>query len=157
MAGVRSLSLAQTTSAQATAATNISNQWFSANFSGNYLGATNTSTPVVNVVDASYVRTVMVSASTTAPSYFMKLWGRNGTSVSASGQAARRDVVIMLVLDRPGSMTNTNNSYNGSTPCQVMVQAAKQFTGTFQQNRNRIGLVSFAGSVQVTQTPTTSL
>lgn len=112
---------------------------------------------MVNVVDASYVRTVMVSASTTAPSYFMKLWGRNGTSVSASGQAARRDVVIMLVLDRPGSMTNTNNSYNGSTPCQVMVQAAKQFTGTFQQNRNRIGLVSFAGSVQVTQTPTTSL
>jgi len=49
---------------------------------------------------------VTVTATTTAPTYFMKLWGKNGTAVGALGQASRRDVVIMLVLDRSASMNN---------------------------------------------------
>jgi len=34
-----------------------------------------------------------------------------------------------------------------------MVQAAKQFSGMFQQGRDRIGLVSFAEAAQVVQSP----
>ena len=158
VAALRSLSLAQTTASQATAASNIAAQWFTANFAGNYLGALNTSVPVVTVVDdnINHIRTVSVTATTTAPTYFMKLWGGNGTTISAFGQAARRDVVIMLVLDRSFSMNNVNNSYGGQTPCQIMVQAAKQFTGMFQQNRDRIGLVTFAETGQVAQSPSTT-
>src|SRR5205823_4504332 len=80
VAALRSLSLAQSTSNQTTAATNIAAQWFTANFAGNYMGAINTSTPVISIVDddTNRVRTVTVSATTTAPTYFMKLWGKNG-------------------------------------------------------------------------------
>lgn len=158
VAALRSLSLAQSTASQTTAATNTAVQWFNANFAGNYLGAANTSTPAVTVTDdnTNHVRKVSVTASTTAPSYFMKLWGNNGTNVGALGEAARRDVVIMLVLDRSNSMNNASNSYGGQTPCQVMKTAAKQFTGMFQQNRDRIGLVSFAETAQVAQSPTTT-
>ena len=158
VAALRSLSLAQTTAAQAASASSIADQWFAANFAGNYLGALNTSSPAIAVVDdnTNHIRTVTVSATTTSPTYFMKLWGRNGTLVGASGQASRRDVVIMMVLDRSNSMNNTNNSYGGNTPCQVMVAAAKQFTGMFQQNRDRIGVVTFAETAQIAQSPTTT-
>lgn len=158
VSALRSLSLAQTTASQVTQATTVANQWFSANFAGNYLGAYNTSTPTVTVTDnnTTRIRTVDVTATTNAPTYFMKLWGLNFTNVGALGEASRRDVAIMLVLDRSGSMNNTNNSYNGQTPCQVMVTAAKQFTGMFQQNRDQIGLVTFAEAVQVTSSPTTT-
>ena len=158
VAALRSLSLAQSTTSQATAASNIAAQWFNANFAGNYLGSQNTLAPVVDIVDdnTNHIRTVTVTSTTTAPTYFMKLWGRNGTPITASGQAARRDVVIMMVLDRSNSMNNSNNSYGGRTPCQLMIQAAKQFTGMFQQNRDRIGLVTFAETAQVVQTPSTT-
>src|SRR5437868_9718977 len=86
----------------------------------------------------------------------MKLWGRNGTTVYALGQASRRDVVIMLVLDRSASMNNVNNSYGGQTPCQLMVKSAKQFTGMFQQGRDQIGLATFAETAQIAQSPTTT-
>lgn len=158
VAALRSLSLAQSTASQTSAATSTAAQWFTANFAGNYLGARNTTTPTITITDdnTNHVRKVSVTASTTSPSYFMKLWGNNGTTVGALGEASRRDVVIMLVLDRSNSMNNSNNSYGGQTPCQVMVQAAKQFTGMFQQNRDRIGLVTFAETAQVAQSPTTT-
>ena len=158
VAALRSLSLAQTTASQTVAATNVATQWFNANFAGSYLGAQNTSAPAITVVDdnVNQIRTVTVTATTSSPSYFMKLWGRNGTTVGALGQAARRDVVIMMVMDRSGSMNNVNNSYGGRTPCQVMVEAAKQFTGMFQQGRDRIGLVTFAETGQVAQSPSTN-
>lgn len=158
VAALRSLSLAQTTGAQTTAATSTATQWFNANFAGNYLGATATATPTVTVTDdnTNHIRTVSVTSSTNAPSYFMKLWGNNGTTISSLGQASRRDVVIMLVLDRSNSMNNASNSYNGETPCQVMVQSAKQFTGMFQQGRDNIGLISFAETVQIASSPTTT-
>jgi len=158
VAALRSLSLAQTTDSQTTAATSTATQWFTANFAGNYLGAGSTSTPAVTVVDdnTNHIRTVTVTATTVAPTYFMKLWGNNGTTVYALGQASRRDVAIMLVLDRSDSMNNANNTYGGQTPCQVMIQAAKQFTGMFQQGRDQIGLVTFAETGQVAQTPVTN-
>src|SRR5450631_4810955 len=51
VAALRSLSLAQTTASQTTAASNVAAQWFTANFAGAYLGAQNTSTPNVSIVD----------------------------------------------------------------------------------------------------------
>ena len=100
LAAVRSLSLGQSTAAQTTSATNIATQWFTANFAGNYMASYNTTSPTVTVVDdnTNRIRTVTVTAATQAPAYFMRLWGRTATPVGASGQAARRDVVIMIVF-----------------------------------------------------------
>ena len=152
VAAMRSLSLAQDTASQTTMATSVATQWFNANFAGGYLGATGTTTPIVTVTDLTATRSVSVSANTQAPTYFMKYWGRPSTLIGAAGQTSRTDVAIMMVLDRSGSMDSGN--YGGLTACQVMVQAAKQFTGMFQQGRDRIGLVTFAETIQVAQTPT---
>ena len=156
VAAIRSLSLAQDTASQTATATDAATMWFNANFAGNFMGATGTTAPVVTVDDAASVRSITVTATTFAPTYFMKYWGRPSTLIGATGQTSRRDVAIMLVLDRSGSMLSANNSYNGDTPCQVMIQAAKQFTGMFQQGRDRIGLATFAETVQVVQSPTTN-
>lgn len=156
VAALRSLSLAQDTASQTATASTIATQWFKANFAGNYLGATGTTTPTVTVTDLGSVRSVAVAANTHAPTYFMKYWGRPSTLIGATSQSSRRDVVIMLVLDRSGSMTNSNNSYNGLTPCEVMKQASKQFAGMFQPGRDRIGLVTFAETALIAQSPTTA-
>jgi len=156
MAALRSLSLGQTISSQTTAATTVANNWFSSNFSGGFMGTYGTSSPptVAITQDAvTQLTTVDVTASTNVPSYFMKFFRAGASNISAHSQTSRRNVVITLVLDRSGSMTNANNTYNGQTPCEVMIGAAKQFTGMFQPTRDYIGLVTFAGSVNVALSP----
>ena len=109
LAAARALTLGATTAAQATSAKQNAVNWFYANFpSGNWT-TTNTvmSTSTVQVFDDPnnpQVRNVTISASTVAPTYFMKYLGANAVTVSANGNASRRDVVAMLVLDRSGSM-----------------------------------------------------
>ena len=155
MAALRSLSLGQTVSSQATAATNVSNNWFKANYSNGFMGTINTTDPpTVSVVqdNTTFITRVTVTASTDVPSYFMKYWNKGASTITATSEASRRNVVITLVLDRSGSM-NTG-SYSGQTPCQVMVTAAKQFTGMFQPNRDYIGLVTFAETAYIAQSPT---
>ena len=152
VAAMRSLSLGQDTTSQRAMAQAIASQWFLANFSGEYLGASNTSVPTVIVTDLASSRSVSVAAVTHAPSYFMKYFGRGETSIGASGTTSRRDVAIIMVLDRSGSMAG--GSYSGLAACDVMKQAAKQFTGMFQQGRDTIGLVTFGETVQVVQSPT---
>jgi len=58
--------------------------------------------------------------------------------VSATGNASRRDVVLMMVLDRSGSM---------GAVCGSLISAAKLFTAQFANGRDRIGLVSFNDNV----------
>ncbi len=159
VAALRSLSLGQTLASQTAAATSVANNWFKANFSGNFMGTFNTTDPpTVSIYqDAqTHLTTVDISASTNVPTYFMKFWNSGATLISTKSQASRRNVVITLVLDRSGSMNNASNTVNGQTPCQAMVSAAKLFTGMFQPTRDYIGLVTFAASVYVAQSPTTS-
>ncbi|HME08273.1 MAG TPA: VWA domain-containing protein [Bryobacteraceae bacterium] len=158
VAALRSLNLGQTISSQTTAATTVAQEWFTANFAGNFMGAQNTTAPAITVTQSAntYVTTVSVSATTNSPSYFMKYYRFGATLIGAASTASRRNVVITLVLDRSGSMTNANNTYNGLTPCQVMINAAKQFTGSFQEGRDYIGLVTFAETVWIAQAPTQS-
>ena len=154
VSALRSLSLAQDTASQTAIANSIAQQWFRSNFTGSYLGASANVVPTVTVVDQASFRTVTVTANTSAPTYFMKYWGRAATPIGAVSQTSRRDVAIIMVLDRSGSMASGN--YNGLTACDVMKQSAKLFTGMFQQGRDTIGLVTFAETVQVAQPPTTS-
>ena len=155
IAALRSLSLGQTVSAQAASATSVAGNWFKANFSGTFMGTYGTTDPpTVTVVQdpATFITRVTVTASTNVPSYFMKFWNVGASLIPATSEASRRNVVITMVLDRSGSM-NTG-SYSGQTPCQVMVTAAKQFTGMFQPNRDYIGLVTFAETAYIAQSPT---
>lgn len=157
LAAARALNLGQTTASQAVNAQQNAVNWFYANFPSGNWGTTNTqmSQATVSVFDDPnnpHLRNVTVSATTNVPTYFMGWFHIYTTTVSAIGNASRRDVVVMMVLDRSGSMNN------GATPsaCQSMVTAAKLFTGQFAAGRDQIGLVSFSDSVYVHSAPTTA-
>src|ERR1700729_18513 len=117
LAAARALNLGQTTSAQATSAAQNAVNWFYANFPDGNWATTNTlmdtTSAHVTVVDSpsnANLRQVTVTASTQVPTWFMKYLGFSFTNLTASGQASRRDVVAMLVLDRSGSMCSVNGA-----------------------------------------------
>jgi Flp pilus assembly protein TadG len=152
LAAARALTLGQTTAAQATSAQNNAVNWFYANFPSSSWGTTGTvmSQSTVSVFDDPnnpHVRNVTVNASTNVPSYFMSWFGASSTPVAATGNASRRDVVVMMVLDRSGSM---------GSACATMISAAKLFTGQFAAGRDQIGLLSFSDNVYIHSSPTTS-
>ncbi len=153
LAAARALNLGQTTSAQTSAAKQNAVNWFYANFPARTWGTTNTqmSEGSVNVFDDpnnARVRNVTVTASTSVPTYFMRWFNAGFTTLSATGNASRRDVVVMMVLDRSGSMQNAG-------ACSSMITAAKLFTGQFAAGRDQIGLVSFSDNVYSHSAPTT--
>jgi len=161
LGAARALNLGQTTSSQASAAQANAVNWFYANFPAAYMGTSSTvmSTGDVQVFDDPVnplVRNVTVQAQTNVPTYFMRwlaVFFPSGqyayTTVRALGNAARRDVVVMLVLDRSGSM-------NSNSGCSNMRAAAKLFVGQFANGRDRIGMVTFSDTVYMEQAPTQS-
>jgi hypothetical protein len=79
----------------------------------------------------------------------MRWFGYNNITITAIGNASRRDVVAMIVIDRSGSM----NSNNG---CSNMIAAAKVFTGQFAAGRDQIGMVEFGDTAWVDSSPATN-
>ncbi len=170
LAAARALNVGQSTAAQATSAKQNAVNWFYANFPTGNWSTTNTqmdtTDPHVHVYDDPNnpnLRRVDVTATTTIPTWFMRWFNINSTTITVTGNASRRDVVAMLVLDRSGSMctvggtnhqpcSKTNTTY----PCRAMIDAAKIFTGQFAAQRDRIGMVSFSSGSYVDQSPTTS-
>ena len=164
LAAARSLNIGQSTTSQAAAGQSNAVNWFYANFPSNFFGTYGTviDTGTVTVVDDAnnpHLRDVTVTATTEVPTFFMKMLGFSFTTIGAVGEASRRDVVIMMVLDRSGSMCagGTDPCIEGtSTPCNSMISAAKLFTGQFAENRDSIGMITFADSAYLASVPTTS-
>ena len=163
LAAARALVLGQDISAQASTAQQNAVNWFHANFPNGEWATSNTVMTTSNVTVTtdqtnSSLRTVSVTASTSAPTYFMKWFGVNSVTVSGIGTASRKDVVIMMVLDRSGSMCKPGSApCAGSTAgsaCNAMITYAKAFTGMFAAGRDSIGLVSFAEGTYVHSAPT---
>ena len=169
LAAARALNLGQDTSAQASAAQQNAVNWFYANFPpGNwntYSTVMNTGTvTVTDSPNSANLRLVTVTATTNVPAWFMKWLGFNSTPLTVNGQASRKDLVAMLVLDRSGSMCSVNgatatppcNSSNTNMPCSAMITAAKNFTGAFAEGRDQIGLLTFADGYYLESAPTTN-
>jgi Flp pilus assembly protein TadG len=136
LAAARSLSVGLTIDDQRANAVATAERFFQANFPTGYMGTTNSSVSVVVDESVMKVRTVLSTASADAPSYFMKFLGFGATTVRAQGKASRRDVNVMLVLDRSGSMENAG-------ACAPLKAAAKGFVNQFASGRDKIGLVTF--------------
>jgi len=153
LGAARALSLGATTASQQTAAQQNAVNWFYANFPSTLWGTSNTQMDqsMVQVFDDPNnpnLRNVTVSANTTVPTIFMRWFNMSSTVVAATGNASRRDAVVMMVLDRSGSMNNSGS-------CPDLIASAKLFTGQFSAGRDRIGMVTFSDGAYVASPPTT--
>ena len=81
-----------------------------------------------------------VDAQATLPLLFLRFLN-NTTDIKVTGSASRRDVNLVLVLDRSGSMGS-----GAGSACAQMVAAAKDFTDQFYDGRDNLGLIVFGGS-----------
>ena len=71
----------------------------------------------------------------------MRLLNFSTADVSAAAESSRRNVNIVLVLDRSGSM-----GINGGTPCSTMKASAVQFVNRFTEKFDTLGLVTYSSS-----------
>jgi Flp pilus assembly protein TadG len=154
LAAARGLSVGATTASQKASAQANAVLWFYSNFPSGYFGTANTvmTTGNVSVFDDPnnpHLQNVTVSATTYVDTFFMKWLNFPATLIGSTGNASRRDTVIMMIMDRSSSM----NSNNG---CTNMIAAAKLFTGQFAAGRDQIGMVEFSDTAFVDTAPTTS-
>ena len=86
---------------------------------------------------------IQVVGQVSAIAFLARLFGIEQVSVSSSGVAQIKEVEIMMVLDRSGSMVGT--------PLADLQTAAKRFLDFFEetQGRDKVGLITFATGVKV--------
>ena len=109
----------------------------------------NQATDVVIDETVAHQRTISVTGHATVPTLFMRWLNFTSTNVNASATIVRKDVNVILVLDRSGSMT-------ASGSCGPMKQAAINFVGNFAPTRDYVGVVSFATTTIVQVAATTN-
>jgi Flp pilus assembly protein TadG len=144
-------------SAALSAAKNISNpyadagtlavEFGNANFEAGFLGTPGSGPGSVNLsptIDTSTGK-VTVTGIVSAKGALTRLFGIDTVPVAATGAAQRKDVEIMLVLDRSGSMSGTKIA--------DLKTAANKFIDYFSatQDRDKVGLVSYAMTVTLDQ------
>ncbi|MBE7543958.1 MAG: VWA domain-containing protein [Bryobacteraceae bacterium] len=150
IAAARSLNVGMTLAEQENEARQRALDFFRANFPNNAYNTSNHSVNVTVAETAFRTRTVTVNAAINAPQYFMRWLGFSSTRINALGRASRRDVNLVMVLDRSGSM---GNAATASSPCAVMKNAATTFTNMFAEGRDRLGFVAFGSGYHIGFSP----
>jgi len=147
LAAARSLSVGLTMAEQEGSAVSRAEAFFGANYPPGQFN-TNSRSLSVEVAETGFrTRTVTVTAAVDSPLLFIRILVNSPTTiVSATGKASRRDVNVILVLDRSGSM----NSNGG---CPAMRSAAKGFVNLFANQRDRLGMITYGISYALTYAP----
>jgi Flp pilus assembly protein TadG len=149
LAGARALArgtddTAQRANAESTAAT-----YFYSNFPPGYFGTTNLLVTNVAATDSTYMRSITTNASVVLPFIFLRALGQNSITLSTMSKSTRRDVNVMIVMDRSGSLT-----VSGS--CVPLKAAAVSFVDKFAESRDNLGLITFATSSRIDVALTTT-
>lgn len=149
LAGARGLSRGIDDSAQRANAAATADRYFHANFPPGYFGSTNLQVNNAAATDSTYMRSITTTSSVDLPFIFMRVLGRAPITLRATAKSTRRDVNIMIVMDRSGSLT-----VSGS--CTPLKAAAVNFVDKFAQSRDNLGLITFATSSRVDVALTTA-
>ena len=125
-------------------------EFFNANFPAGYLGTPgsgNGSVAFTCTVDNA-TQKVTVNGSVSAMAIMAQILGFNMVPVNSMGVAQKKEVEIMLVLDRSGSMGQGN-----PTAISQLKTAASSFVKYFidTQDKDKMGMISFATTVTVDQ------
>ncbi len=147
LAGARSLNVGLDLPSQIGNATTVAQNYFNANFPPGLLNSTNAAAVVTIPIPAQPTDpiTVNVQASADVNLYFLGLLGHPTASLAASAQTSRRDVNVVLTLDRSGSMVGV---------CGTMKTDAENFVSMFVSGRDTVGLITFMGNASVDQKST---
>lgn len=146
LAGARALSRGSDDAAQHFNAESTANTFFHANFPTGYLSSTQLQVSSIASTDSTYLRSVATTATVEVPMIFMRVFGIHTTRLRASATATRRDVNIMIIMDRSGSLANTGS-------CAPLKAAAVGFVEKFAEGRDNLGLITFATSSRVDRAP----
>ncbi|MCL4183856.1 MAG: VWA domain-containing protein [Burkholderiaceae bacterium] len=123
-------------------------RFFQMNYPNGFLGSTPSAPSTSAVHEASGYWRVNVSATADMPTTFMRVLGNTEANVAAAGEAIRRDLDVILVMDTSGSLGPPTSP---SSVFPTLKSAAKSsFINRFAAGANgdRVGLVSFSsGSV----------
>lgn len=143
VAAAQSISRGLTPGAQYDNATVTARRFFRANMNASWVPLT-APDPTVTFPAPPQPRTVVINVASTAsaPTYFMKILNVNGVTVSAVSETVRREVKIIMVLDRSGSLANSDS-------CDDLREAAKGFTDSFIDGRDQLGMVTFGTSYRI--------
>src|ERR1035437_7013585 len=150
LAGARALSRGTDDATQRANAEATANTYFHANFPAGYFASTNVQVSSVAATDSAYMRSITTTSSVELPFLFLRALRLNQTTLRATVKSTRRDVNIVIVMDRSGSLNNP------PAACAPLKTAAVNFVEKFSEGRDNLGLVTFAtGSrVDVALTPT---
>jgi hypothetical protein len=156
LAAARALGEGSNATAQAENARAAAAKFFAANFPTGYWGTTNLSfpSPAIDSTSVANYRSITGTASADAPLYFLRVFGASTSTIRVTAQAARRDALVVLVLDRSGSM-DRDVAGTGTTACEIMKRDATEFMKYFAPGRDKLALVVFnSGTYYIN--PTTS-
>ena len=146
VAGARALSRGSDDPTQRANAQTTATSYFNANFPSGYMWSTNLQVNSVAAMSATAVRSVTTTASVDLPLIFLRMLHVNTQHIQVSSTASRRDVNVMFIMDRSGSLAN-------SASCAPLKAAAVAFVEKFAETRDNIGLITFATSSLVDATP----
>ncbi len=124
--------------------TEIAGEFFNANFTPGgrgFWGATLPTSGGANpniTYTTGITKTITVTAQAQVPTLFMRVMGFQAATVSAIGQASRRDARVEFVLDRSGSMA-------GTTIADVITWT-QGFIKEFTPGLDEVGVVIFDGT-----------
>jgi Flp pilus assembly protein TadG len=119
---------------------------YRANFPVGYMGTTSSTDPseagffIEQVIAASGVNIVTVTATAILPTTFMKLGGFDTVTVVSSGEATRRMVDLSLLLD-------VSSSIGPAWP--AVRDSARTFISSFDGANDRLALLTFSNGAQV--------
>ncbi len=143
LAGARSLNVGESIDSQSSNATAIAQQYFNANFPVGLMNSTNATAQVTITPPTSSngeMTLVQVQSSATVNLYFLGLLGHSTSTIQASATTSRREINVVLALDRSGSMSGV---------CGIMKNDAANFVSMFVDGRDAVGLITFMGNAKV--------
>jgi Flp pilus assembly protein TadG len=105
--------------------------------------------PPVITTGADGSRSISLTGTARSPTFFLGVFGYSGWDVKAYAKAGRRDINILLILDRSGSLVDAG-------AWDDVQAAASFFVQQFDDTHDRVGLVSFGTNSRVDYSPQTS-
>src|SRR5579859_5589559 len=141
LGAARSLNRGQDIASQQSAATDTATRYYHANFPNNWMSVTPVNDPTITWPTAPPATAIIhIVGAVDAPTWFMRILGFNSVHLTAVGEATRRNVDIMLVIDRSSSL---GSGPGGSNSCPALISSAQLFVNSFSNNRDVMGLTTF--------------